>query len=125
MLPFVGSWGFPPLLYRRLLGNCQSFFLFPYIFKAVVYSAAVIGLYASYALPILLRITSGRNKLVPGPFSLGKWSLPLGAIAVAWVVFIIILLLFPSFDSVTPQNMSRLYFSSMKMYRLDSNIFVA
>lgn len=68
--------------------------------------AAVIGLYASYALPILLRITSGRDKLVPGPFSLGKWYLPVGAIAVAWVAFIIVLLLFPSFESVTPQDMN-------------------
>ncbi|KAF7977853.1 hypothetical protein HWV62_2615 [Athelia sp. TMB] len=68
--------------------------------------AAVIGLYVSYALPILLRITSGRDKLVPGPFSLGKWYLPIGAVAVAWVMFIIVLLLFPSFQTVTPQDMN-------------------
>ncbi|KAJ7643302.1 amino acid/polyamine transporter I [Mycena polygramma] len=57
--------------------------------------ASVIGLYTSYAAPIFLRITCGRNKLEPGPFSLGRWSTPIGAIAVAWVGFIVILLLFP------------------------------
>ncbi|EPT00889.1 hypothetical protein FOMPIDRAFT_1121835 [Fomitopsis schrenkii] len=57
--------------------------------------AAVIGLYTSYITPVFLRITSGRDKLVPGPFSLGKWYLPIGAIACAWVVFIVVLLLFP------------------------------
>ncbi|KAI9467111.1 amino acid transporter [Lactarius psammicola] len=45
--------------------------------------ASVIGLYSSYATPIFLRITSGRDKLVPGTFYLGRWSSPIGAVAVA------------------------------------------
>ncbi|GLB42449.1 putative amino acid [Lyophyllum shimeji] len=57
--------------------------------------ASVIGMYTSYATPILLRITSGRDKLVPGPFTLGVWSTPVGALAVAWVLFIEIMLFFP------------------------------
>ncbi|KAJ7626325.1 amino acid permease-domain-containing protein [Mycena polygramma] len=32
---------------------------------------------------------------LPGPFSLGRWSTPIGAIAIAWVGFIVIVLLFP------------------------------
>jgi len=66
--------------------------------------AAVIGLYLSYTVPIFLRITSGRNKLVPGPFSLGRWYMPIGIIAVAWVSFIIVLLLFPGFENPTPET---------------------
>jgi len=68
--------------------------------------ASVIGLYVSYAAPIFLRITSGRNKLVPGVFSLGKWYLPIGAIAVAWVTFVVILLCFPAAQAVPAQEMS-------------------
>ncbi|KAF9224127.1 amino acid transporter [Gyrodon lividus] len=68
--------------------------------------ASVIGLYVSYATPIFLRITSGRNKLVPGTFTLGKWYMPIGIIAVAWVIFIVVLLLFPSFQTVTAQGMN-------------------
>ncbi|CAK5267437.1 unnamed protein product [Mycena citricolor] len=68
--------------------------------------ASVIGLYTSYATPILLRITSGRDKLVPGPFSLGKWSTVVGAIAVAWVTFVVVLLLFPPGQSATAQDMN-------------------
>ncbi|KIJ21037.1 amino acid-polyamine-Organocation superfamily protein [Paxillus involutus ATCC 200175] len=68
--------------------------------------ASVIGLYMSYATPILLRITSGRNKLVPGTFTLGKWYMPIGIIAVAWVTFIIVLLVFPSFQTVTAPEMN-------------------
>jgi len=68
--------------------------------------ASVIGMYTSYATPILLRITSGRDKLVPGPFSLGRWCMPIGSIAVAWVAFIIVLLCFPTTRAATPQDMN-------------------
>jgi hypothetical protein len=66
----------------------------------------VIGLYTSYATPIFLRITSGRSRLTPGPFSLGKWYMPIGIIAVAWVTFIVVLLCFPASSSTTAQSMS-------------------
>ena len=66
----------------------------------------MIGLYTSYVTPIFLRITSGRNKFVPGPFHLGRWYLITGVVAVAWVSFIIVLLLFPPGNAVTAESMS-------------------
>jgi hypothetical protein len=69
-------------------------------------SASVIGLYTSYATPIFLRITSGRDTFVPGSFTLGRWFVPIGAIAVAWVSFINILLMFPTVLPATAKNMS-------------------
>lgn len=68
--------------------------------------SAVIGLYLSYVTPVFLRITSGRGKLVPGPFSLGRWGIPIGTVACSWVTFICILLLFPGFQDPTAQTMS-------------------
>ncbi|KZT70231.1 amino acid transporter [Daedalea quercina L-15889] len=68
--------------------------------------ASVIGLYTSYVTPIFLRITSGRNKLVPGPFSLGRWCVPIGAIACSWVAFIVVLLLFPTGSGPTADTMN-------------------
>ena len=69
-------------------------------------SASVIGLYTSYAAPIFLRITSGRNKFTPGPFNLGRWAIPIGTIAVTWVCYIIVLLFFPPGQTTTAQGMS-------------------
>ena len=43
---------------------------------------------------------------MPGPFTLGKWYLPLGIIAVAWVQFVTILLLFPGGTNPAPDEMS-------------------
>jgi amino acid transporter len=68
--------------------------------------ASVIGLYTSYTVPIFLRITSGRSSFVPGPFCLGRWSIPIGSIAVAWVSFITVLLCLPSAKVPTAQTMS-------------------
>jgi len=67
-------------------------------------SASVIGLYVSYVTPIYFRITDGRDKLQPGPFHLGRWSRPIGTIAVAWVAFMVVMLLFPYSQTVGPQT---------------------
>ncbi|KAJ7876265.1 APC amino acid permease [Mycena leptocephala] len=68
--------------------------------------ASVIGLYTSYAAPIFLRITSGQAKLEPGPFSLGRWSTLIGAVAVSWITFIVIMLLFPPVQGPTAGKMN-------------------
>jgi amino acid permease (GABA permease) len=70
----------------------------PYLYSVVAYfavtSIAVIGLYIAYGLPILLRLRAG-SSFVPGPWQLGRWSRPVGIIAVAWIVFIAILFCLP------------------------------
>ncbi|KAJ2961494.1 hypothetical protein NQZ79_g3279 [Umbelopsis isabellina] len=58
-----------------------------------VFNVASIGLYVSYTIPIFCRITIGRNNFVPGPFSLGKWAVPIGTVACLWVAFISIIFL--------------------------------
>ncbi|MGI9059286.1 MAG: amino acid permease [Ktedonobacteraceae bacterium] len=57
-------------------------------------SIAVIGLYISYVLPILLRLMVKDFK--PGPWHLGAWSRPIGVISVLWVIFIAILFMLPT-----------------------------
>jgi amino acid transporter len=61
-----------------------------------VTSIAVIGLYIAYVIPTFLRLRAG-DAFHPGPWNLGKWSKPVGTIAVVWVVFICIMLMMPQF----------------------------
>ncbi|KAK7026506.1 hypothetical protein VNI00_015586 [Paramarasmius palmivorus] len=68
--------------------------------------AAVTGLYTSYTVPIFVSVIGGRDRLNPGPFSLGRWSRPIGIVAVLWVSFIVVLLLFPPSQSPTPEDMN-------------------
>ncbi|MDQ2743578.1 MAG: amino acid permease [Chloroflexota bacterium] len=76
----------------------------PYLFNATAYAAvtsiAVIGLYIAYVLPVLLRLLAG-SRFVRGPWHLGRWSAPVDAIAVLWVVFITVLFMLPQ---VSPIN---------------------
>jgi amino acid transporter len=62
-----------------------------------VTSIAVIGLYIAYVMPTFLRLRAG-DSFVPGRWNLGKWSKPIGTIAVVWTVFICIMLMMPQFN---------------------------
>lgn len=62
---------------------------------AVVTSLSVIGLYSSYGMPIFLKLRAQLKGLWTeednGPWSLGKWSMPVSLISVIWIVLITIL----------------------------------
>jgi amino acid transporter len=76
----------------------------PYLWNATAYyavtSIAVIGLYIAYVIPTLLRLLQGDN-FQPGPWNLGRWSKPIGVVAIVWVVFITILFMLPQVSPVT------------------------
>jgi len=79
----------------------------PYLFSAVAYAAvtsiAVIGLYVAYIAPVFLRLRAG-NRFVPGPWTLGRWSRPIGIVATIWVVIVFVLFMLPQAFPVTIQT---------------------
>src|SRR6202047_4928727 len=79
----------------------------PYLWNSTAYAAvtsiAVIGLYVAYVLPTFLRLRLG-SAFQRGPWHLGRWSRPIGIIAVAWVVIITILFILPTAFPVTLAN---------------------
>jgi amino acid permease (GABA permease) len=76
----------------------------PYLWNATAYAAvtsiAVIGLYIAYVIPTLLRLLQG-DRFQPGPWNLGRWSKPIGIVAIVWVVFITILFMLPQVSPVS------------------------
>jgi amino acid transporter len=58
------------------------------------------------AVIIAHRCYEGRVQFHPGPFTMGKWSKPVNAIAVTWVCFISVVLFFPTVKPVTATNMN-------------------
>jgi amino acid transporter len=82
----VGAWILVAPAYW--LGSVVAYF--------AVTSIAVIGLYIAYVIPTYLRLRAG-DEFKQGPWNLGKWSKPIGWIAVVWVVFICIMLMMPQF----------------------------
>jgi amino acid permease (GABA permease) len=75
----------------------------PYLWNVTAYAAvtsiAVIGLYIAYVLPTFLRLRQG-DAFDRGPWHLGRWSRPIGIIAVAWVAFITVLFMLPQVSPV-------------------------
>jgi len=63
---------------------------------AAITSIGVVGLYISYLVPIVLRLTTGRAAFHQGPFNLGPFSVPVALLAVAWLLFAIFLFIIPS-----------------------------
>ena len=78
----------------------------PALISSVAYlavtSIAVIGLYIAYVAPVFLRRI--RPDFQPGPWNLGRYSAPVGWIAVVWVAFICVLFVLPPASPVTLQT---------------------
>jgi amino acid permease (GABA permease) len=76
----------------------------PYLWNSTAYAAvtsiAVIGLYIAYVLPTVLRLMQGET-FQRGPWHLGRWSRPIGIVAVVWVGFITILFMLPQASPVS------------------------
>ncbi|CAN8316088.1 unnamed protein product [Cochlearia groenlandica] len=74
-------------------------------FQAMV-SIATIGLYIAYAIPVLLRVTLSRKTFVHGPFSLGKYGMVVGWVAVLWVATISVLFSLPVAYPITAETLN-------------------
>jgi len=58
------------------------------------------------AVLIAHQVYADKVKFIEGPFSLGKWSKPLNMLAISWVLFISVVLFFPTSKPVTATNMN-------------------
>lgn len=70
-----------------------------------VFALAVVAGYAAYIPPISLRLFRART-FAPGPFTLGRASKPVAAVAVAWMVLIGVVFLFPAEPGAGVQGMN-------------------
>ncbi|KAG0277322.1 hypothetical protein BGZ95_006133 [Linnemannia exigua] len=87
------------------------FFLgLPYIWSETAYSAIVsvntIASSISYLIPILCRILLARESFEPGPFSLGRYSIPVGVVSTFWIIVTSALFLCPTEFPVTAENVN-------------------
>ncbi|KAF2405063.1 APA family basic amino acid/polyamine antiporter [Trichodelitschia bisporula] len=85
------------LLALPSLGNSVAF--------AAATSIATIGLYLSYALPVLISIIWHKH-FVRGPFNLGRFSRPVGIVTCTWVTFISIVFCLPTVNPVNKDTLN-------------------
>ena len=79
----------------------------PVLGSPVAYGAvtavAVVGTTTAYALPLYLRLRTGRDFQV-GPWSLGRFSRPIGVTAIAWLAVTTVVACLPQVSPTTVQN---------------------
>lgn len=81
----------------------------PSLYSTTAYGAVtainVIGITPAYAIPVYLRLRAG-DRFQPGPWHLGRWSRPVGWIAVCWVAVVTVLFCLPQSSPVTVDSMN-------------------
>ncbi|KAG1792164.1 amino acid/polyamine transporter I [Suillus plorans] len=70
-----------------------------------VFTISVNASYIAFITPITTRFAF-KNDFKPGPFHLGKLSFPVAAIAVVWMVFMIVVFCFPATPQTTTQQIN-------------------
>ncbi|KAI1742006.1 amino acid permease-domain-containing protein [Xylaria scruposa] len=75
---------------------------------SAIFSIGAIAAFVAFAIPIFIKIAFVRNKFRRGPWHLGPFSLPIGALGVAFVLVILPFFNFPQANgaNLTPQNMN-------------------
>ncbi|KAI9653233.1 MAG: hypothetical protein M1821_007664 [Bathelium mastoideum] len=72
-----------------------------------IFNVTAPALDLSYIAVIVAHIVyEKRVQFIEGPYTLGRWSRPVNLVAITWVVFISVILFFPTARPVTPQNMN-------------------
>ena len=71
-------------------------------------SLALIGHYTSYLLPITLLVLRrfGKKEIPWGPWTLGKWGLPINLFSMAYSILLIVFMVFPPYQPVRAENMN-------------------
>ncbi|KAI0337049.1 APC amino acid permease [Trametopsis cervina] len=96
---------------------CLLAFAGPQAINAV-FSVAVTAQYIAFGVPIASRVWAelcrggeeemgkGQGRWEPGPFRLGRMSLPIAALAILWSSFAVVLVMFPASPGPNAQNMN-------------------
>lgn len=89
-----------------------------------LFSLTVAGNDLAWMVPILCRLTWGRDRFVPGVFYTGRLSKPIAITAVIYLTFAIVLSMFPTLGP-DPSRMSSLTFSGpfLRLYVLTDLFF--
>ncbi|EFL28882.1 probable amino acid/metabolite permease [Streptomyces himastatinicus ATCC 53653] len=81
----------------------------PSLYSETAYGAVtainVIGITPAYAIPVFLRLRAG-DRFEKGPWHLGRWSKPIGWVAVVWVALVTVLFCLPQSSPVTVGSMN-------------------
>lgn len=65
---------------------------------AAIFSIGAIAAYIAFVLPVFIKIAFVGNNFRPGPWSLGKFSVPCGIVSCMFVLVMMPMFCFPAYD---------------------------
>lgn len=73
-----------------------------------IFSIGACAAFVAFTLPIFIRVFFVGNRFRPGPWNLGRFSIPIGCVASAFVALMVPILCLPSVtgDNLTPEYMN-------------------
>ncbi|ORX47249.1 hypothetical protein DM01DRAFT_1385992 [Hesseltinella vesiculosa] len=66
------------------------------VYWRAILSTTIISYNCAYGMPLLTRLLFVRNKMPLGPYNMGRWGVVVNAIALLWIIFLAVVLCFPS-----------------------------
>ncbi|EGR48447.1 amino acid transporter-like protein [Trichoderma reesei QM6a] len=81
-------------------------YLFANTVLEAILSVSTIALTVSYAMPIIVLLLVGRDKLPPGEFRLGRLGTPLNVVSIVYCAITTVFFLFPGAPSPAPSDMN-------------------
>ncbi|TBU42324.1 APC amino acid permease [Dichomitus squalens] len=73
--------------------------------SSAIFGLSIAGQYTAFSIPVMCRFLGGRE-WKPGPFTLGRAGVPVGIVAVAWMIFAIVIFAFPSAPGPDAEGMN-------------------
>lgn len=89
-----------------IIGIVGILYLFANTVLEAILSVSTIALTVSYAMPILALLITGRDKLPPGPFRLGRWGPWFNWVSIVYCIITTIFFLFPGAPNPAPSDMN-------------------
>jgi amino acid transporter len=89
-----------------VIGLVGILYLFANTVLEAILSVSTIALTVSYAMPILALLVTGREKLPPGPFQLGRIGPLLNWVSIIYCIITTIFFLFPGSPNPAPSDMN-------------------
>ena len=83
--------------FNTTIGICLTLLIFGgTVAIGAIFSIAAVAAFVAFTIPIFIRVFFVGNRFRPGPWNLGKFSIPIGAMACGFVMLMVPILCFPA-----------------------------
>ena len=83
--------------FNTLVGICMTLLIFGgTVAIGAIFSIAAVAAFVAFTIPIFIRVFMVGDRFRPGPWNLGRWSIPIGTMACSFVLLMVPILCLPS-----------------------------